>query len=204
MLFLHSMLMILIVINLAWEPVPLQQYISPRSMLHRTCSFSLILYWSYFRMCGLGKGTLELVVLKCSFYLFSAASWKVYNALAACRAFCWRTFLSFHFNKTLLHKRLRLCLCPRSEIFSFRDHKLDANHCKLSLVLKKKKKPCQSKRRKRCGSGRSPGGGHGKPLQYSCLETPMDRRARERVRQEGQGSPNGGNRLQVSDIFNLF
>ena len=25
------------------------------------------------------------------------------------------------------------------------------------------------------GSGRSPGGGHGSPLQYSCLENPMDR-----------------------------
>ena len=25
------------------------------------------------------------------------------------------------------------------------------------------------------GSGRSPGGGHGNPLQYSCLESPMDR-----------------------------
>jgi len=24
-------------------------------------------------------------------------------------------------------------------------------------------------------SGRSPGGGYGKPLQYSCLENPMDR-----------------------------
>ena len=24
------------------------------------------------------------------------------------------------------------------------------------------------------GSGRSPGGGHGDPLQYSCLENPMD------------------------------
>ena len=24
------------------------------------------------------------------------------------------------------------------------------------------------------GSGRSPGGGHGNPLQYSCLEIPMD------------------------------
>ena len=28
------------------------------------------------------------------------------------------------------------------------------------------------------GSGRSPGGGHGNPLQCSCLENPMDRRAR--------------------------
>ena len=26
------------------------------------------------------------------------------------------------------------------------------------------------------GSGRCPGGGHGSPLQYSCLENPMDRR----------------------------
>ena len=25
------------------------------------------------------------------------------------------------------------------------------------------------------GSGRSPGGGHGSPLQYSCLENPVDR-----------------------------
>ena len=28
------------------------------------------------------------------------------------------------------------------------------------------------------GSGRSPEGGHGKPLQYSCLENSMDRGAR--------------------------
>ena len=27
------------------------------------------------------------------------------------------------------------------------------------------------------GSGRSPGGGHGNPLQYACLEDPMDRGA---------------------------
>ena len=27
----------------------------------------------------------------------------------------------------------------------------------------------------RPGSGRSPGEGHGNPLQYSCLENPMDR-----------------------------
>ena len=29
------------------------------------------------------------------------------------------------------------------------------------------------------GSGRSPGGGHGNPPQYSCLENPMDRGARQ-------------------------
>ena len=27
------------------------------------------------------------------------------------------------------------------------------------------------------GSGKSPGGGQGNPLQYSCLENPMDREA---------------------------
>ena len=27
------------------------------------------------------------------------------------------------------------------------------------------------------GSGRSPGGGHGNPPKYSCLENPMDREA---------------------------
>ena len=27
------------------------------------------------------------------------------------------------------------------------------------------------------GSGRAPGGGHGNPLQHSCLESPMDRGA---------------------------
>ena len=27
------------------------------------------------------------------------------------------------------------------------------------------------------GSGRSPGGGHSNPLQYSCLENPVDRGA---------------------------
>ena len=28
-----------------------------------------------------------------------------------------------------------------------------------------------------CGSGRSPGGGHGNPFQYSCLGNPVDRGA---------------------------
>ena len=40
---------------------------------------------------------------------------------------------------------------------------------------------CQCRRCKRLGlipaSGRSPGGGHGNPFQYSCLEHPMDRGA---------------------------
>ena len=42
-----------------------------------------------------------------------------------------------------------------------------------------KEHACQRRRHKRHGSipalGRSPGEGHGNPLQYSCLENPMDR-----------------------------
>ena len=37
--------------------------------------------------------------------------------------------------------------------------------------------PCQCRRHKRCGLGRSPVGGHGNPFQYSCLDNPRDRRA---------------------------
>ena len=38
-----------------------------------------------------------------------------------------------------------------------------------------KEPTCQWRRRKRPGLGRSPGGGHGNPLQCSCLENPRDR-----------------------------
>ena len=44
-----------------------------------------------------------------------------------------------------------------------------------------KEPACQCRRCKRLGlipgSGRSPGGGHGNPLEYSCLENPLDRGA---------------------------
>ena len=39
------------------------------------------------------------------------------------------------------------------------------------------------------GSGRSPGEGHGNPLQYSCLDDPMDRRAWETTVHEVAKSP---------------
>ena len=51
----------------------------------------------------------------------------------------------------------------------------------MALVLKKKKKElaCQCRDVKHTGLipglGRSPGGGHGNPLQHSYLENPMDR-----------------------------
>ena len=40
-----------------------------------------------------------------------------------------------------------------------------------------KESVCQCRSCRRCGLGRSPGGGNGYPLQYSCLENPMDRGA---------------------------
>ena len=44
-----------------------------------------------------------------------------------------------------------------------------------------KESTCQCRRRKNCrfnpGLGRTLGGGHGNPFQYSCLENPIDQRA---------------------------
>ena len=49
------------------------------------------------------------------------------------------------------------------------------------MVLEVKNPPANSGDIREAGSipgwGRSPGGGHGNPLQYSCLENPMDRAA---------------------------
>ena len=52
----------------------------------------------------------------------------------------------------------------------------------VALVVKKKKNPAINAGDIKDvgsipGSGRSPGGGHGNLLQYSCLENPMDRGA---------------------------
>ena len=49
------------------------------------------------------------------------------------------------------------------------------------MVLMVKNPPARAGDMRDVGSifelGRSPGGGHGNPLQYSCLESPMDRGA---------------------------
>ena len=46
-----------------------------------------------------------------------------------------------------------------------------------SLVAPSVKKPPEVWESSVPGSGRFPGGEHGNPLQYSCLENPMDRGA---------------------------
>ena len=49
------------------------------------------------------------------------------------------------------------------------------------------------------GLGRSPGGWHGNPLQYSCLENPMDRGAWRATVQGVERS-----QTQFSDTLSLF
>ena len=47
------------------------------------------------------------------------------------------------------------------------------------------------------GSGRSPGEGHGNPLQYSCLENPLDRGA-------WHGQSMGSHRLDTTEQLTLY
>ena len=48
------------------------------------------------------------------------------------------------------------------------------------------------------GLGRSPGGGPGNPLQYSCLENPMDRGAWRAAVHLSMGSQRVGTRLSIA------
>ena len=63
-------------------------------------------------------------------------------------------------------------------------HLFYGNLCQItwaSLVVHGKKSACNTGDIRNAGSipgpGRSPGGGHDNPLQYSCLENPLDRGA---------------------------
>ena len=108
------MLMIIIITNLAWEPVSQQQNISPRDLLPGTLSFWFILYHSYLSMYALGKGLVEHLQHEVLFSSFLAASWKLYNALF--KLVRWVLFLSpsdiyvgsflYPLIKYLLHKSL--------------------------------------------------------------------------------------------------
>ena len=53
------------------------------------------------------------------------------------------------------------------------------------------------------GLGRSPGGGHGTPLQYSCLENPMDRGAWQATVRTVAKSQTRLKRLSSSMILNI-
>ena len=51
------------------------------------------------------------------------------------------------------------------------------------------------------GSGKSPGGGHGNPLQYSCLENPMDKK-NKRSHVNGQNWNNLGIEINIALDYN--
>ena len=51
------------------------------------------------------------------------------------------------------------------------------------------------------GSGNSPGGGHGDPLQYACLENPMDRGAWEATVQGVKKSWTGRKQLSTQHLM---
>ena len=51
------------------------------------------------------------------------------------------------------------------------------------------------------GSGRSPGGGHGNPLQYSCLKNPMDRGAWQAIVHGVTNSQKGLKRLSTHALI---
>ena len=77
---------------------------------------------------------------------------------------------------------LRLCSCHSAAAAAAKQTSLSAVNLLMCFPggASGKELTCQCRRCKRHGfnvSGRSPGGGHGSPLQYSCLENPMDRGA---------------------------
>ena len=53
------------------------------------------------------------------------------------------------------------------------------------------------------GLGRSPGGGHGNPLQYSCRENPMDREAWQAYSPWGRKEYNTTEQLNTTFDFQL-
>ena len=54
------------------------------------------------------------------------------------------------------------------------------------------------------GLGRSPGGGHGNPLQYSCLENPMDRQTWQATVYEVVKSRIGLKQLRMNGGINVL
>ena len=73
-----------------------------------------------------------------------------------------------------------VCCSPWGHRESDTTERLSSNNrisFRLPGWLDSKESACQCRRHRRSGSGRSPGEGNANPLQYSCLENPMDRRA---------------------------
>ena len=80
------------------------------------------------------------------------------------------------------------------------DWEFEVSRCKLLVALVVKYSPAKAGDMRDVGSipglGLSPGGGNGNPLQYSCLESPMDREAwRAKVHKVAK------NRIQLKQLI---
>ena len=80
------------------------------------------------------------------------------------------------------------------------DWEFEVSRCKLLVALVVKNSPAEAGDMRDVGSipglGLSPGGGNGNPLQYSCLESPMDRGAwRAKVHKVAK------NRIQLKQLI---
>ena len=85
----------------------------------------------------------------------------IYIQLSVCFSICQQNFIVLY--RDLAHVLLNIYLVLDGDYPGGLDRKESAcNVGDLGLIP---------------GLGRSPGGGHGNPLQYSCLENPMDRGA---------------------------
>ena len=110
---------------------------------------------------------------------FLDAGWPWYSLDSGANWLKWNCFFPLKLqNQCFLHIQLKTA----SLLKSLPRKKLPVNFAwafqmvlvvdKLSATAGNALSPCSIP-----GSGRSPGGGHCGPLQYSCLENPMDRRA---------------------------
>ena len=54
------------------------------------------------------------------------------------------------------------------------------------------------------GLGRSPGGGYGNPLQYSCLKNPLDREAWQAVVHRVRKNQTGLKQLSIRRVMSCF
>ena len=104
-----------------------------------------------------------------SFISWTAPHSLPFQALASGWFFVYRVLS--HFRLLASHISVQILLC--FPVIS----RLDIPRPGLPRCLSGEESTCQCRRHRRCGPGRSPGGGNGNPLQYSWLENPMDRGA---------------------------
>ena len=98
--------------------------------------------------------------------------------------------------------------CERRDINITELFKILLNNFALCSGTISKEPVCQCRRHNETGlipqSGRSPGGGLGNPLQYSCLENPMDRGAWQTTVHRVTVGYNGSNLVHSGKVIVKF